>query len=101
MPMMLDLLKKAAAQANSLDPAKVAAAMEGMKGTNFFGPMEMRKDNHQLIQNMYVGAFAKVDGKTVKHNADGTLDYGFRSVYESPAEQTRLPTTCQMQRPNS
>jgi branched-chain amino acid transport system substrate-binding protein len=98
---MLDKLKKAATQANSLDPTKVAAALEGMKGTSFFGPTEMRKDNHQLIQNMYVGAFSKVDGKAVKHNADGTLDFGFRSVFESPAEATRLPTTCQMQRPTS
>jgi branched-chain amino acid transport system substrate-binding protein len=99
MPMMLDLLKKAAAQANSLDPAKVAAAMEGMKGTNFFGPMEMRKDNHQLIQNLYVGIFAKLDGKTVKYNLDGTSEFGFRSAFMVPAEATRLPTTCQMHRP--
>ena len=61
----------------------------------------MRKDNHQLLLNMYVVAFAKMDGKAVKHNADGTVDYGFSSVFEIPAEKTRLPTTCQMQRPTS
>jgi len=99
MPVMLDLLKKAAAHANSLDPAKVAVAMEGMKGTNFFCPMEMRKDNHQLIQNLYVGIFAKLDGKTVKYNLDGTSEFGFRSAFMVPAEATRLPTTCQMHRP--
>ncbi len=101
LPVMLDLLKRAATQANSLDPTKVAAAMEGMKGANYFGPIEMRKDNHQLLQNLYVGEFEKVDGKDVKYNADGTLEYGFKTVYESPMEQTRLPTTCQMQRPTS
>ncbi len=98
---MLDLLKKSATQANSLDPVKVATAMEGMKGASFFGPIEMRKDNHQLLQNLYVGEFEKVDGKDVKYNADGTLEFGFRTVYEQPLEQTRLPTTCKMQRPTS
>lgn len=96
---MLDLLKKAAVQANSLDPTKVAAALEGMKGSNFFGPIEMRKDNHQLLQNLVVATFARVDGKDVRYNADGTLEYGFRTSYVAPAEQTRLPTTCQMKRP--
>jgi branched-chain amino acid transport system substrate-binding protein len=98
---MLDLLARAATQAHSVDPTRVAAAMEGMKGANFFGPIEMRKDNHQLLQNLYVAEFEKVNGKDVKYNADGTLEYGFRTVYEAPAEQTRLPTTCHMQRPTS
>jgi branched-chain amino acid transport system substrate-binding protein len=101
MPGLLDAMKKAATQANSLDPTKVAAAMEGLKSQNFFGPTEMRKDNHQLIQNMYVSTFAKVDGKAVKYNADGTLEYGFKSAFAVPADATRLPTTCQMQRPAS
>ena len=99
MPVLLDALKSAATKANSLDATKVAAAMEGLKGTGFFGPVEMRKDNHQLIQNLYVGTFAKVNGKDPKYNADGTLEFGFRSAYMVPALQTALPTTCQMRRP--
>jgi branched-chain amino acid transport system substrate-binding protein len=95
----LDLLEKAMLQTKSTDPAKVAKAMEGMKLDGYFGPIEMRAQDHQLIQPLFIGTFAKVDGKTVKFNADGTKEFGFRTDHKVAAPQTAMPTICQMKRP--
>ena len=95
----LDLLEHAMNQTKSTEPAKVAKAMEGVKMDGYFGPVEMRAQDHQLIQPLFIGTFAKVDGKTVKFNADGTKEFGFRTDHKTPGPQTALPSTCQMKRP--
>jgi branched-chain amino acid transport system substrate-binding protein len=84
----------------SIEPAKVAKAMEGMKFEGFFGPVEMRADDHQFIQPLHVMTFARRDGKKVKFNADGTKDFGFREDVKLDGPATALPTTCQMARPS-
>jgi branched-chain amino acid transport system substrate-binding protein len=95
----LDLLERAMTQAKSTDPAKVAKTMEGMKMDGYFGPVEMRAQDHQFIQPLFIGTFAKVDGKAVKFNADGTKEFGFRTDQKIPGPETVLPSTCQMKRP--
>jgi branched-chain amino acid transport system substrate-binding protein len=95
----MDLLVAAMNETKSVDPAKVARAMEGKKLSGYFGEIEMRKDDHQMIQPLYVMTFAKVDGKKVKFPADGTKEFGFRTDVKIDAAKTALPTTCQMQRP--
>jgi branched-chain amino acid transport system substrate-binding protein len=95
----MELLAKAMTETKSTDPAKVAKAMEGVKMPGHFGEIEMRKDDHQLIQPLYVMTFAKFDGKKVKFPADGTKDFGFKTDVKIDAAKTALPTTCQMQRP--
>jgi branched-chain amino acid transport system substrate-binding protein len=95
----MELLAAAMNETKSTDPAKVAKAMEGKKTQGHFGEIEMRKDDHQLIQPLYVMTFAKVDGKKVKFPADGTKDFGFKTDVKIDAAKTALPTTCQMQRP--
>jgi len=101
MPTILDMLEKAAAQAKSTDPVKVAQALEGLKYDGYFGPVEVRKEDHQLIQPLFIGTFAKVDGKTVKFPGDGTTEFGFRVDHKIDGPATALPTTCQMNRPGS
>ena len=64
-----------------------------------FGPVEMREQDHQFIQPLFIGTFAKVDGKKVKFNADGTKEFGFTLDSKSPGPETALPSTCQMKRP--
>ena len=95
----LDLLARAMTETKSTDPAKVAKAMEGMKMDGYFGPIEMRAQDHQLIQPLFIGTFAKVDGKAVKFNADGTKEFGFRTDHKIPAPETAMPSTCEMKRP--
>jgi branched-chain amino acid transport system substrate-binding protein len=98
-PTALALLEKGMTESKSTDPAKVAKAMEGMKMPGFFGEVEMRADDHQLIQPMYVMTFARVDGKKVKFNADGTKEFGFRQDLKLDGPATALPTICKMERP--
>ncbi len=85
----------AAAKAKSNDPVKVARALEGMKWTSSVGEVEMRADNHQLLQPLFVATFT--DG--VKHDVEQT-GLGFRTDVKINAKDTATPTTCQMQRPN-
>jgi branched-chain amino acid transport system substrate-binding protein len=101
MPTILEMLEKAAAQAKSTDPVKVAQALEGLKISGYFGEVEMRKDDHQLIQPLFIGTFAKVDGKTVKFAGDGSTEFGFRVDHKIDGPATALPTVCQMNRPGS
>jgi branched-chain amino acid transport system substrate-binding protein len=100
-PTALALLEKAMVATKSTDPAKVAKAMEGVKMPGFFGEVEMRADDHQLIQPMYIMTFDRVDGKKVKFNADGTKEFGFREDVKLDGPATALPTICKMERPSS
>ena len=84
--------------AGSDDPAKVATALEGMFLSTEIGDVEMRKDDHQLLQNLYISTFTKVDGKNPKFDLEGT-GFGFKTDVELPRKDTALPTTCKMKRP--
>jgi len=77
----------------------VAKALEGMKLEGYFGPVEMRAEDHQLIQPLFIETFVKVDGKKVKFPADGSSEFGFREDLKQDGPATALPTTCKMQRP--
>ena len=98
-PLMLEMVEKAMNTTKSTDPAKVAKALEGMKLDGYFGPVELRAEDHQLLQPLFIETFAKVDGKKVKLPADGTSEYGFREEMKQDGPSTALPTTCKMQRP--
>jgi len=52
------LLDAAAKKAKSNDPAKLAKALEGMKMATPVGDMEMRADNHQLLQPLFVSTLS-------------------------------------------
>ena len=58
----------------------------------------MRKDDHQMIQNLYISTFTKADGKNVKYDVEDT-GFGFKTDIELPRKETMLPTTCKMKRP--
>jgi hypothetical protein len=62
------------------------------------GDVEMRKDDHQLIQNLYISTFTKADGKSVKYDVEDT-GFGFKTDVELQRKDTALPTTCKMKRP--
>lgn len=95
----MEMLERAMTETKSTDPAKVAKAMEGMKLDGSFGPVEMRAQDHQLIQPLFIGTFARVDGKAVKFPADGTKEFGFKTDVKVPGPETALQSTCQMKRP--
>ncbi len=88
----------AAQKSNSLDPVKVAAALEGMDVDVFNGGKgTMRKDDHQFFQPMYIASFGELTGKeTFDEEKTG---WGWHLAAKIDTPQTMLPTTCKMDRP--
>jgi branched-chain amino acid transport system substrate-binding protein len=85
-------------QAKSLDPATVGKALEGMKYHGITGEVEMRADNHELLQPLFVSSFVKSGTKGVKYDVERT-GMGFKTEGRVEAKDTALPTTCKMERP--
>jgi branched-chain amino acid transport system substrate-binding protein len=93
-----EYLARAMEKAKSTDPAKVAAAMEGLKLESPFGMTELRASDHQAISPLFVSTFVKADGK-YRNSADGTNEYAFRVEMKVDGPDTARPTTCKMRRP--
>ena len=94
---MFQMLAKAINQAGSTDALKVANALEGMKSTDLVGfPVEMRKEDHQLLMPYYAATFSK----DVKYDAEKT-GFGWKTDFIATTEDLTLPTTCKMKRPKS
>ncbi len=94
----MHMLRTAMRDAKSIDPKKVAFALEGMKYKSPVGDVEMRKTDHQLEAPLFLGVWAKQGTKGVKYDAEGT-GYGFRSEVVWDAYVSAQPTSCQMKRP--
>ena len=88
----------AAEKAKSLDPVKVAAALEGMPFEVFNGGQgTMRKDDHQFFQPIYISSFGE---RTEKEPFDEEkTGWGWKLAAKIETPQTMLPTTCKMERP--
>ena len=98
-PRMLEALTIAMAQSKSIDPVKVAFAMEGLKWKSVIGgDVEMRKTDHQLQQPLYISVWEKTDAKH-PYSPENT-GMTFKPVAEYPNYVSSTPTSCQMKRPN-
>ncbi|MGY4399836.1 branched-chain amino acid ABC transporter substrate-binding protein [Bradyrhizobium sp. USDA 3315] len=94
------MFKAAAEKANSIDPVKVAAALEGMKFDVFDGGEGfIRKDDHQFFQPIYISSFGALADKTKEPFDEENTGWGWRIVSKIDTAQTMLPTTCNMKRP--
>lgn len=91
----LEMLKLAIEAAGSTDPVKVAFAFEGMKYESELGTIEMRASDHQLFQKMFVSSWS--DDVKYSQEVEGL---GFKTVGVIQAADTRLGTTCKMERPS-
>ena len=92
---MFAMLDAAAKKAKSNDPIKLARALEGLQLDTPLGPMQMRADNHQLLQPLFVSTLSD----KVKYDVEQT-GLGFVTDEKIDAAKTALPTTCKMQRPS-
>jgi branched-chain amino acid transport system substrate-binding protein len=81
-------------KAGSNDPVKVAHTLEGMKMQTALGEVEMRADNHQLLQPLYISTMSD----KAKYDLEDT-GVGFVSNGKVEGKDTALPTTCKMERP--
>ena len=93
----LEMLAKAMSEANSVDPLKVAKALEGMKYPGDTGEVWMRAEDHQLMQPIYIATFTKAGG-AVKYEAEGT-GFGWKTDSRTEYKDTVMATTCKMERP--
>ena len=92
---ILEYLQAAINKAGSVDPVKIAYALEGLAQKDFLGyDTVMRKDDHQFMMPYVVGAFAK----GVKYDAEKT-GLGWRPDTVVLAKDLMQPTSCKMKRP--
>lgn len=94
----IEMLGKAFEQTKSTDPTKLAAALEGMNYKGDIADVTMRKDDHQLLQPLFVMTFGKKGSKSIRYDLEGS-GYGFGNPITIAAKDTAVPTTCKMQRP--
>lgn len=92
------MLAAAAEKVKSLDPVKVAAALEGMEFEVYDGGKGfMRKDDHQFFQPMYISSFGeRTEKEPFEEEKTG---WGWKLVAKIDTDKTVLPTTCKMERP--
>jgi branched-chain amino acid transport system substrate-binding protein len=95
---VIEMLAQAIESARSTDPEKVARALERMTYEYLFGPVQMRADNHQLIQPLFITSVAKVDGKDLRFDSDRT-GLGWKAERRIEGKDTMMPTSCKMERP--
>ncbi|MBN8975602.1 MAG: branched-chain amino acid ABC transporter substrate-binding protein [Rhizobiales bacterium] len=92
------MFKAAAEKAKSLDPVKVAAALEGLEFDVLDGGKGvMRKEDHQFLQPIYISSFGSLTDKE-PFDEEGT-GWGWKEVAKVDTAQATLPTTCKMKRP--
>jgi branched-chain amino acid transport system substrate-binding protein len=93
------MLTTAMAKAKSTDPAKVAAAMEGLEFAGLHGSVTMRKTDHQLQQPVYITQWTKAGAKPDDYSVENT-GYNFKTIKTYEAYVASTPTSCQMKRPS-
>ena len=96
---MFEMFKAAIEKANSLEPKKIAYALEGMEGRSIDGgKIIMRKDDHQIHFDMQALMVSeKVKQPIIYRGNDSDMSYV--KVGNIPIDDITLNTTCQMKRP--
>ncbi|MBR0793107.1 branched-chain amino acid ABC transporter substrate-binding protein [Bradyrhizobium manausense] len=92
------MFKAAAEKANSIDPVKVAAALEDLKFEVLDGGQGlMRKDDHQFFQPIYISSFGKLAAN--EPFDEENTGWGWHLVSKVDTPQAMVSTTCKMTRP--
>ncbi len=92
------MFKAAAEKANSIDPVKVAAALEDLKFEVLDGGQGvMRKDDHQFFQPIYISSFGKLAAN--EPFDEENTGWGWHLVSKGVTAQAMVSTTCKMTRP--
>ena len=98
----MQMLAAAAKKAKSVEPKAVAYALEGMRLETPTGEVEMRKQDHQLIQPLYLSTVykqaSKGGPKEVKYDIENT-GLGFKTEAKLDAARSARSSSCNMTRP--
>ncbi|WP_204115239.1 branched-chain amino acid ABC transporter substrate-binding protein [Shimia biformata] len=92
----MGMFDAAATAAGSVEPIKVAMALEGMEYDTAYGPVTMRADNHQILQPLYMSTFSADVKRDVE---DLGLGWASGDGDRIEADKTSMPTSCEMKRP--
>jgi branched-chain amino acid transport system substrate-binding protein len=93
---IFEFLQAAMNKAGSADPAKFAAALEGLTITDMLGyQVTMRKADHQILSEYFVGVFTK----GVKYDSEKT-GLGWKTETTVQPKDLDQPNTCNMKRPS-
>ncbi|MFZ6710397.1 branched-chain amino acid ABC transporter substrate-binding protein [Undibacterium sp. TC9W] len=95
---VLAAMGQAVNQAKSVDPVKVAFALEGLNFKSLNGDANMRKVDHQIQQPLYIATWVKTNGKDVKFDQENT-GMGWKTNQKIDAFVASQPSSCQMKRP--
>jgi branched-chain amino acid transport system substrate-binding protein len=99
MQLMIEAFAQAVDKAGSTDPVAVALALEKARVSMAGQTGTMRAEDHQFQQGLVVGVMERQGVAGVPFDVEGS-GYGFKVVRQIKAEQARMPSTCQMQRPS-
>jgi branched-chain amino acid transport system substrate-binding protein len=92
------MLAEAINKAKSEDPKAIAKLLSGMKFEVFNGGQgEMRADDHQFMQPMYMAVFGPVKDGQFDEEKTG---WGWSIAGKVDTKDTQVPTTCKMNRPS-
>ncbi|MCH8618577.1 branched-chain amino acid ABC transporter substrate-binding protein [Undibacterium sp. TS12] len=95
---VLAAMSQAVKQSKSIDPVKVAFALEGLNFKSLNGDDNMRKVDHQIQQPLYIATWVKTNGKDVKFDQENT-GLGWKTNQKIDAFVASQPSSCQMKRP--
>ncbi len=94
---IFEFLQAAMNKAGSADPIKFSAALEGLTITDMLGhQVTMRKADHQILSEYFVGVFTK----GVKYDSEKT-GLGWKTETTVLPKDLDQPNTCNMKRPTS
>jgi branched-chain amino acid transport system substrate-binding protein len=94
----MDMLVKAAQELNTLDVAKIVAKLEGAKfKPRAGGDGWIRAEDHQVFQPLYVASIGPI--KPGEGFDEENTGWGWHPIATIKPEDTLVPTTCQMKRP--
>ena len=99
MTVMIEMLAAAIEKAGSTEAGAVANALEGMRFANSFHDAVMRREDHQLLQPLYVSVMDKTGASDATRFDNEGSGYAFRTEQRLSTAETTQPTSCAMQRP--
>ncbi|MFZ6690721.1 branched-chain amino acid ABC transporter substrate-binding protein [Undibacterium sp. SXout20W] len=95
---ILTAMSQAVKQVKSIDPVKVAFALENANFKSLNGDVSMRKMDHQLQQPLYIATWVKTNGKDVLFDQENT-GLGWKTDVKIDSYVAAQPSSCQMKRP--
>ena len=98
MRFMIEMLAQSIINTQSVDPKKIAYALENMQGRGAYGNVKMREKDHQIHFDMVVTQISGDADRTIQYKGKD-FKVSFKEIGKVSQEDTTLSTTCKMKRP--